>query len=716
MKWEKLAQLSLDMICTFDRDGFYTYASEASMGMLGYESAELVGRHFTALLHPDDLEKTNSAFQTVLHGAKSKDFENRLVHKQGNLVPVLWSSALSEEDGTIYCVVRDITELEAGRRRLEESEHRYRALFENNPDIVYLENCEGLLLEVNKGFCDMWGISAEEAIHQPSVSFLPAEAVSSAEEALQQVLRGNTIREDLEMVKGNKKLVFHTIQYPVMVNGEVIGAQTIARDITSTVLAYQTIQSQAMKLNNILESITDAFLTLDKDWRITYFNKEAEQLLPFDRAKHLGVNIWDLFPEEVGGPAYLLYHQAIATGKTTVFTTFLVAHNKWFQVKAYPSGEGLSIYFDDVTEKVNTQGELEKLSLVASKSNNGMLIIDKDGVIEWVNEGFSRLHGYGLEEAVGKRPFDLLHHPTVDVSLYKSLNEKLGQGESVSFEILNRTKSGEGLWVSVEISPVFDEAGNITQFVVVQTDISALKQSEQELTKLANDLYRQKSDLQQFSYIISHNLRGPVANALGLTDLLMEVPSDTVVFSKSLRFLQQSVKKLDAVLMDVNTILGVRDSKGNLEVEQVDILNVLEQALSSFKEPLSSTGAKVIIDVEEDMRVRANKAYLHSIFYNLLSNSIKYRSEERSLEIRVKCFEYAENRMVISFSDNGTGFDMDKAKDNIFKLYKRFHTEQEGRGMGLFLIKSHLDAMDGHVEVTSRVGEGTKFMLFLSLK
>ncbi|RNI31440.1 PAS domain-containing sensor histidine kinase [Rufibacter latericius] len=713
IKWEKLAQISLDMICTLNADGVYTYVSEASADMLGYESKELIGRHFTEVLHPEDLDRTHRAIQVASSGLKEGNFENQLLHKNGKTVPILWSAAWSEEEGLLYCVARDITELQVGRRRVEESEQRYKALFQNNPDVVFLENHEGMVTEVNDSFCQLWGLTSEEALSRSGSSFMPPDLVSIAEAALRDVLQGHTVRRTVELCIQNQRRVFDTIKYPVYVNGEVIGAQTICKDITETVLAHETIQRQAQKLNAILESITDAFMTISRDWTITYLNKEAQRLLPFSGNQDLGVNIWDLFPEEVGGDSYIHYHRAFETGKTVTFTTYLKGHGKWFQVKAYPSEEGLSIYFDDVTDKVQAQQELEKLSLVASKSNNGVLIIDRNGIIEWVNEGFTRLHGYHLEEAIGKRPSELLHHPKADQSIYKPIEEKLHKGESLSFEVLNRKKDGEGLWVSVEISPVFDGNNALARFVVVQTDISALKNSELELAQLANDLYKQKSDLQQFSYIISHNLRGPVANALGLVDLLLDMQNHSEMFQKSIQFLRQSILKLDAVLKDVNTILGIRDSKGNLELEQVNVPDVIDQALSSFKEPLAHSGATVAVDLNEDLSVKANKAYLYSIFYNLLSNSLKYRSDERKLEIKIKCLEYSENGVTLSFTDNGLGFDLGKAKENVFKLYKRFHTKQEGRGMGLFLIKSHLDAMGGHVEVNSRVGEGTSFLLYL---
>ncbi|MBC3538238.1 PAS domain S-box protein [Rufibacter sediminis] len=357
--------------------------------------------------------------------------------------------------------------------------------------------------------------------------------------------------------------------------------------------------------------------------------------------------------------------------------------------------------------------QLEKLALVASKSNNGVLIIDKAGIIEWVNDGFTRLHGYTLEEAIGQKPSCLLHHPKMNTAMYSPIEEKLSRGESATFEVLNRKKDGEGLWVSVEINPVFSGSGAIDRLVVIQTDITELKTSEMELSKLTKDLYRQNSDLQQFTYIVSHNLRAPVANMIGLTDLLNTARKDSETFDTSLTYLRQVVFQLDTVLKDMNTILSIRNNSDGLQREAVDLNVIIRQVLASFAEALQISGANVTVDIEEGQAVLAIKAYVYSIFYNLVSNALKYRSTSRPLQIRVKCLVNSEAGTLLSFSDNGTGFDLEKARKYVFKMYKRFHGTQEGRGLGLYLIKNHLDTMGGHIDVSSRPGKGTRFLIYL---
>ena len=835
--WEKVTQLSFDLFCTINREGTFIQVSESSFDILGYLNEDLIGSHYSHIVFPDDLAITQETTAEVLNGSSKKNFENHLVHKSGKLVSILWSAVWSEEDQLIYCVGRDVTETKKNRRVLRKSEKKYKTLFNDNPDLIYLENYDGLITEVNQSFCNILGVAMEDAVNNTANTFLPSEMETVSTAALQQALLGNTIRFDLELITGNnERRIYDAIKQPIIIDGEVDCVQTIAKDITPMVRSYNTIQQQAQKLNTIFESITDCFVMLDRNWNFAYINKAAEELLCMNPDYYLGKNVWQEIPEIVNGEIYNNYHQAVATGKSVHFETYYQAVSLWLEITAFPSEEGLSIYFNDISELVRSRQELEKmslvasrttnsviimdaqsriewvnnsfinltgytleealglkpfevlggpetdqekinymldkvskgesyiaevlyykksgekvwlhiegtpvfdehgkvikrisvhtdvterikshleltkLSLVASKTNNSVLIADKDWRIEWVNEGFIKLMGYTLQEASGKRPSQLLHNHKTNRKTYELLEPKLLQGEPISFEVLNVKKSGEEVWVNVEISPILDDKGAICQFVEVQTDITALQKSKIELSTLAKDLYSRNSDLQQFTYIVSHNLRSPVANTLGLANLLITTNKNSELYETLLTNLQQSVRQIDTVLNDMNTILSIRDSKHNIEQEAVNVSEVFEQALLSLQKQVEKSGGQIKNEIPANLAVKAYKAYVYSIFYNLLSNAIKYRSEERPLQVQVRCLENSDKGALLSFSDNGSGFDLAKAKNQVFKLYKRFHTNKKGSGIGLYLIKTHLEVMGGHIEVNSEVGKGTEFQIYL---
>ena len=230
---------------------------------------------------------------------------------------------------------------------------------------------------------------------------------------------------------------------------------------------------------------------------------------------------------------------------------------------------------------------------------------------------------------------------------------------------------------------------------------------------MTQDLYRHNRDLQQFTYVVSHNLRAPLANALGLATVLTQVDKASAVFDTALGHLRHSMDQADAVLKDLNLVLSVRDKQHIGEQESVSLLEVCAQAVRNLDEPLQECGGRVALAVDEGLAVHGQRAYLYSIFYNLLSNAIKYRASGRPLRVDIACTRAPQGRVSISFTDNGSGFDTFKAGSAVFQLYKRFHTNQRGRGIGLFLVKTHVEALGGKIEVVSKVDSGTCFTIQL---
>lgn len=718
---QALVEHGSDMLALLDGELNFIHIGGSAERELGYKAEELVGGSMTDLIHlfhPDDRALVQDVLVKALSSAdhvKISDF--RLQNKEGDWCWLETTISNQLQNPAVKALVvsaRDITDRIQNRLRLKESEQRFKALFESNPDVVIFENREGIIIDVNPTALDYFGLEKEEAINRPLAEFLPAAAISVCDESLQNALKGSQIKFNLEIeFKKLGQRIFDVTKIPVELNNAIVGVYTIARDVTAITTSHNIIRQQAKKLNTIFESITDAFFTLDRDWNFTYINSESDRLLHTEKQKLIGQNIWDVFPEEYNKTFYQQYTHAMETGRAAHFEAYLERVHKWLEVKAFPSEEGLSVYFNDVTERVKAKQELEKLSLVASKTTNGIMILDAEGIIEWVNEGFTKLTGYTFAEAVGRTPRSFLTGEETNLLTADRIEKKHNEGKPFSEEMLNYKKSGEKIWLSIDVTPVLDDAGKVIKFIGIQTDITFRKETEASQHELTKDLFRQNRDLQQFTYIVSHNLRSPVANVMGLVDMMTLVEKDSAAFDQSLTYLKTSVNRLDTVLKDLNMILSIRDKIITADKEKVLLTDVCRQAIESLQEPLRQCGGEVYLDIEESIYVNGNKAYLYSIFYNLLSNAIKYRSAKRALQVKIKCFGSTASGILVSFADNGSGFDMNKAGDNIFRLYKRFHSNGEGRGLGLFLVKTHIEAMDGHIEVSSQLNIGTRFLLYL---
>lgn len=707
-----------DMQALLDEQLSFKYVGGTILKELGYTPELLLGLNALDFVHQDDIYLIKQSLAEITTNKKVvtvPSFRFRNANGEWRWLETTATNQLSNPAiAALVISSRDVTEQRNAAQAIEKSEQRFRALFENNPNAILIENKEGTIVDINRAGEVLFDLPKEQIIHKPLSPFLPPQARAICIKHLRSAFTGKTIKFELELESDDANKIYLKItKIPVVVEGKVASVHSIIEDVTSITHYYNTVKQQAKKLNTIFESITDAYFTLDTKENFTYINQEFERLLQIDRLESFGKNIWEVFPEEIGGEFYQQYHYALNSGKAVRFKAFLQRLSLWLEVKAFPSEEGLSVYFNDVTEQVKSQQELKKLSLVASNTINGVLFTDVHRRIEWVNEGFTRLTGYTLEDAIGKIPAELLLDDQENDVL--RLREQITNGQAVTFEVQTRHKeSKKDIWLSVQLNSVKDEEGKFTGYFGTQTDITALKKSEIELAKLAKDLYRQNRDLQQFTYIVSHNLRSPVASALGLLNLLNTADKDSEIYQTILTNLNTSIRQLDTLLKDMNTILSIRDTKDTLVKEQVNLREVVLQAVQTLQEPLKNCGAELAIEIAESYTVSGNRAYLHSVFYNLLSNSIKYKADDRQLVIKITCFAGKNRGTVISFSDNGSGFDLAKAGNNVFRLYQRFHRTKKGRGIGLYLIKSHIEAMGGLIEVSSQENVGTRFLMHLN--
>lgn len=241
-------------------------------------------------------------------------------------------------------------------------------------------------------------------------------------------------------------------------------------------------------------------------------------------------------------------------------------------------------------------------------------------------------------------------------------------------------------------------------------DISQLKESEEILRRLNQDLLRQNRDLQQFSYITSHNLRAPVANILGLSQLLDEGEPNPEFRGQALQGIQQAAQNLDRIIQDLNQILSQREQIHE-DRETIDLQQMIRTALASLsgltRERAPSLELKLGVDSLYSVR-----SYLESILLNLLSNAMKYRDPERPLVIRVVTERQGET-VTIQVHDNGLGMNLSQVGKRLFQLYRRFHPHTEGQGLGLYLVKTQVEALGGSVEVESAEGQGSCFTIRL---
>jgi signal transduction histidine kinase len=313
-----------------------------------------------------------------------------------------------------------------------------------------------------------------------------------------------------------------------------------------------------------------------------------------------------------------------------------------------------------------------------------------------------------MVDDLGKGKIGKIDYPVKDelgemVRAVNNLAEKLQESATFAHEVGNRN-------FGLKFTPL-SEDDTLGKALLTMRD--NLKTSEAGLLETTEDLLRQNKALEQFTYIISHNLRAPVANISGLSGLLNSEEMEPDESRLLLKALSTSIQRIDEVILDLNYIIQVKQHLHE-QMEMVSLSKMISDIRDTFKGIISAENIEFRCDFTEVDDFVTLKSYIGSILYNLVSNSIKYCRPGVPLVIELKS-ELTANRVKIRHQDNGKGIDLQVNRNKVFGLYNRFDTSVEGKGMGLFMIKTQAEALGGKVTIESVPGNGAVFVLDLPL-
>lgn len=369
----------------------------------------------------------------------------------------------------------------------------------------------------------------------------------------------------------------------------------------------------------------------------------------------------------------------------------------------------------------------EKVLLGATLAVSSLLLIFLDPIFMLMKVGFEDLVGNGRNYYWAANFFSITSYLFILLSLLfeKSLSDKATSENEVLISFLDKANAEIAAQNSairlqsnelrarqdqlIEANAMIEKQKE--KLLEVQSGLqSELVERNRELVSANEELIKYNHELQQFSYTVSHNLRGPLARLLGLTNLMeKDLAHLTGTQLDLVKLVGRSAKELDDVIRDLGKIIDIRN----------DIFRIREKVF--FQEEWSGVLRSLSSFIQPDMHIETDfrnapmvftvRPILTSIFYNLTSNAIKYRSSERPLRLRVKTSRTSEG-VELEVSDNGLGIDLSQNDRNVFGLYKRFHTHTDGKGLGLYLVKLQIESLRGNVSVQSDINVGSSFKVF----
>ncbi|MFA5330409.1 MAG: PAS domain-containing sensor histidine kinase [Prolixibacteraceae bacterium] len=345
-----------------------------------------------------------------------------------------------------------------------------------------------------------------------------------------------------------------------------------------------------------------------------------------------------------------------------------------------------------------------KYELFFELSPDLLCIAGFDGYFKKINAAVSNTLGYTMEELYSKPINDFVF--CADKRATQLVRNELKNSKTLyNFENRYRTKSGEIIWLSWTALPVESD-----QLVfAVAKNITHKKIQDADRSKLLTNLSNVNKDLKQLTYTTSHDLRSPVNNVLAVIDLIDLSKVNDEEATELLNILKLSGEYLKE-LMD-NYVDALSDKHKMLShVEEVDLNESLDHVIKSISSLIETSKVDIRKDFSRVDKVKFNKAYMSSVFLNLITNSIKY-SRPGHLPVITIQTEKKDRLNQLIFADNGLGFDMEKVKDKIFGLHQKFHNYKDSKGIGLYLVHNHITSMGGTIGVESKVNEGAKFTI-----
>jgi PAS domain S-box-containing protein len=489
------------------------------------------------------------------------------------------------------------------------------------------------------------------------------------------------------------------------------------------------------RIANILESITDGFVSVDLEWNYTYINRKAEELLGKSQAESIGKSIWEIFPWQSDSQWYKMARQALAEQVTLEYEEFDSFVNKWFNVRLYPSASGLSAYFQDITDRKQTEAALkdsqEKLRCLAESNLMGILFGDVDGGISDANDEFLRMVGYTREHLqrgelrwIDMTPSE--HIPIDEIHIA----EAKARGVCTPYEKEYVRLDGSRIPVLVGYILLGEKREESVSFIL---DLSDRKRLEIELQNRAEELARVNRIKDEFLATLSHELRTPLNVMLGWTQLLRHRTFDEKTTVRALETIDRNTRALGTLIEDLLDVSQIITGKLALNLRWVDLISNVEAAIDTLTPAAKAKSIEIVTEFDQTAgRIFGDSGRLQQVAWNLLSNAIKFTANGGKVTVAVRQVQgeitsevgLGENTcptfVEIEVSDTGEGISpefLPHVFDRFSQADSTTTRSYNGLGMGLAIVRHLVEMHGGIVKAESAgSGEGSKFFVRLPVK
>lgn len=666
-----------------------------------------------------------SRFEACARDGTPYDEELQIRNAQGEKVWVrAIGRAVRDANGRITQVqgaFQDITERRGLELSLQSSERWFKDVARNIPVFLWAADAAGRINYVSPRLAEFSGMEAGRiATEEGWAQLLHPDDLEAARELwLDCVASRQPYAQEFRLRAANGEYHWHLVQAMPTLNedGSVERWVGSVADIQQNKHLEREAHKLASRLTTTLQSITDGFFLVDRSWCFSFVNRRAEEMLGLSAPAALGRSCWDLIPELREGSFAERLRLAMESGVAQHFTERTGSTGRWLTVHAFPSVEGLAVYFQDITEQRAAEAQLRLLEAAVTRINDIVIITEADPLdapgprIVYANPAFERCLGYQVRDIIGKSPRLLQGEGTSRDELDR-IRKALEDAQPIRAQLLNYARDGRELTLEIEIAPIPGEDGKPSHFVAIERDIS----ERMELERRLRHAQRMES-IGQLSGGMAHDFNNLLTVVMGNAEVLVESLAG-----------EPRPRRLAAMIVDaaerastlVQRLLAYARQQA-LEPRVVAVDGLVAGMLELLRRTLGTHIELGVSQVGHPPKALVDPGQLESALLNLCINARDAMPGGGRLEIAIRGEELAEGQVgelppghyvVIDVKDTGAGI----APDDIYRVFEPFFTTKGrtgGTGLGLSMVYGFARQSSGHVAISSVRNEGTTVTLYL---
>jgi PAS domain S-box-containing protein len=641
----------------------------------------------------------------------------------------------------VACYSRDISErkqyqnlVEKQKETLEERERSLRQVtvelemvLNSSLDLICSTDENLHFVHVNEACRSLLGYEPHELKGKPYTDFLHPEDYEATKEIAERLFNGGVVTDFRNRFIQKSGRIRNLVWSGRWDNSKKL-MFSVGRDASSIVQAEILKAETEKRFAALIQKGADMISILDGKGNYEFVSPNFTQILGHDSTELIGQSVFNLIHPDDAQIARNKLAEILVSGeikKEELRFRDVHCNYRWIEIVGTnllqePYIKGIIINSRDITERKLQEEELRiintRFDTAINISNEVIWELDLMTNQVFKNKNHEILFGYkeGDSYSATEHWAERIHPDDVE-RVKENLNAKIQSGDTEPWKEEYRyyRANGEVAIVIDQGVLIKDNGGKPVRMVGSMRDITERKKIENERELIIEELTNSNNDLKQFSFITSHNLRAPLSNILGILNVIDEEGLNDIN-RQLFELLKTSASQLQETIKDLSNIIVIRN-RGNVESEQVNI----EQTFDDVRKIYLNTLHDIPYTLKVDFKLKEahlNKPYLESIFINLVSNAVKYRSKKRVLKMHISTSVGDNGNCIIKVADNGLGLDKTRLKNRLFGMYQRFHENTEGKGLGLFIIKSQVTAMGGSIDMQSEVDKGTTFIITLPIK